>query len=210
VKSELLLSLAAARGVDLQRAAEMTPKVPAERDVVTQKFAGGRRATVLQERRRNRVRGPQSRVVRRPQWTIAEIAQAAAGVPDICFRAACYAFAGDRSNYWHLHGALYREAQELQARQAWPPRVKDYHGFHRIYLPHLAKLVLDFDQSPTPFRIAPELFAYYLRITQRAWENEVADRYYELERVWGSWLETAARIVQAHLREESDAAGDLE
>jgi hypothetical protein len=49
-------------------------------------------------------------------WTTQEIARACVGVPDIEFRAALFAFAGDRGSYWELQRALFQDALDLRER----------------------------------------------------------------------------------------------
>jgi hypothetical protein len=37
--------------------------------------------------------------------------------------AACFAFAGDRGDYWRLHAALFEEALQLRRRYKWRVQV---------------------------------------------------------------------------------------
>jgi hypothetical protein len=146
--AEQLIALAGAHGVDLLAAARMS--------------APETRAPNPLRRRANGANGKPTRSSARPAWTLAELGQAAAGVPAIPFMAACFAFVGDRGDYWRLHAALFREAQILRDRNSWPAEVTYFHSLQRPYLQHLAKLVLDEDASPQVFRTAPQLFAIYL------------------------------------------------
>ena len=188
MRAEQLISLAGAHGVDFGRAARMAPP----RGKATNGLAP----------RKNGANGKATRSSARPEWTVAEMGQAAAGVPAIPFMAACYSFAGERGNYWRLHAALFREAQILRERNNWPVEVTDFHSIQRPYLAHLAKLVLDEDASPQLFRTAPQLYAIYLGISEKVWEKSIAQRYGALQLVWLDWLGHAASIMQPRLAGE--------
>ena len=122
----------------------------------------------------------------------AEIAQACAGVPEIEFKSALFAFAGDRGRYWQLIEALFLEALALRDRHGWPPVVKDLHNIERPYLKHLAKLTLDEDAMPQLFATAPQLYWIYLHIDEKVWEKAVAERFGAIKLVWLQWLGSAA------------------
>ena len=113
MKAEELISLASAHGVDLLQAAGSGNNAKPKRDTV--KKCGSIR--LVENTSISRAVGKETFVFDRPQWTVAEIGQAAAGVPDVCFRAACYAFAGSRSQFWPLHAALHTHAQILAAQK---------------------------------------------------------------------------------------------
>lgn len=200
MQAEQLVALAAAHGVDLQKAARQGT---APRDVISHKV-NGHTVRVLIEPPTSRARGTESRMTARPTWTTAEIAQACVGVPDIEFRAALFAFAGDRGCYWKLVEALFLEALALQARHHWPHEVKDIHGIERPYLKHLAKLTLDEDSSPQLFRTAPQLYSIYLHVSEKTWDREVAERFNSLRFEWLRWIGSAAASIQARLRDDSE------
>src|SRR5688572_3557413 len=103
MRAEELIARAAVHGLDLTGAAP--PKRSGHR----------RGAPVRKAAARERVR---------PEWTLQEIGLACAGVPDLQFMAARYAFAGDHSSYWKLWSALHREAVELAEREGWPAQVR--------------------------------------------------------------------------------------
>jgi hypothetical protein len=197
MRSEELLALSAAHGVDFLQAARVGT-APAKRDVTIRRH-GTLTSTVLLEPRVNRARGGETRSSQRPEWTTAEIGQAAQGVPDILFHAALFAFAGDRGSYWKLHAALYREALALQAERGWPAEVCDIHDIGRPYLKHLAKLVLDEDASPQVFRTAPHLYAIVVGVSDHIWDKSIAERFHALRYVWIGWLGHAAAIMQPRL-----------
>jgi hypothetical protein len=197
---ELVVAGATAHGVDLLQAARVgTP--PAPREVALRQIRGTE-FRVLLEPRASRARGAESRTFVRPSWTVAEVGQAGAGVPEILFQAALFAFAGSRDNFWKLHRALCVEALALRASYQWPSEVIDIHGIDRPYLKHLAKLVLDEDASPNAFQIAPGLYALYLGLREKTWDKTIAERFYALKLVWLGWLQHAASIMQPRLSSE--------
>lgn len=196
--AEQLVALAAAHGVDLEKAARQGT---AARDVISRK-SNGHTVRVLVEPPTSRARGTESRTTPRPAWTAAEIAQACAGVPEIEFKSALFAFAGDRGCYWQLIEALFLEALALRDRHGWPPVVKDLHNIERPYLKHLAKLTLDEDAMPQLFATAPQLYWIYLHIDEKVWEKAVAERFGAIKLVWLQWLGSAAAQIQARLRED--------
>jgi hypothetical protein len=206
MRSEDLIALAAAHGVDLIEAARLAPSDKVKRDVIKQRFAEGRTAMVLQEPSTKMAKGKESPTFVRPKWTVAEIGQAAAGVPPIHFSAACYAFAGDRSQYWPLYNNLCGEVHRLQARFHWPIEIRDFHQIERPYLKYLAKMVLDEEDSQNLFKIADSrLYSIYIGVSEKTWKNEVSERYETLKLVWLGWLQRAARIIQPRLRTQEEA-----
>lgn len=206
MRAEELISLAAAHGVDLLEAARTGNTARPKRDTIKKKGA----VIYLEDKSISRVNGRETFQTKRPHWTVAEIGQAACGVPDVCFRAACYAFAGERAQFWPLHAALHGRAQDLARRRDWPLDVTDHHGLPRPYLAHLAKLVLDEDLTPHPFRVDVAghlpLYAIYMGVTQRTWEKTLQERYAELVQVWRGWLGTALSIIQPRLAVEEASA----
>ncbi len=195
MKAEDLLSLAAARGVDLIQAAQAGTDARPVRELQTKGFNGH---TVLLELSQSRARGKESPSTIRPFWSMAELGQAAAGVRRIPYLAACFAWAGDRSNFWVLHRALHREALALQHHHAWPSEVEDIFGIGTPYLPLLGRLVLDEDAAPSVF-IVPAVYALYLRDSEATWERHLIERYMQIKDVWLEWLQRAARKIQSRL-----------
>ena len=142
----------------------------------------------------------------RPQWTIAEIGQAAHELPDTEFRAALYAFAGLHEHRWFLHRELTGRARMFQRIYHWPLRVVDFHGLKREYMEHLCMLVLDEDASPAYFRAVPGLYGFYMSVSDRVWENQLEGRYQELQQAWMDWCGHAARVIQSQLSEHEEEA----
>jgi hypothetical protein len=186
MKADELVAMAASHGVDLLGAARLgRPK-------------GKRKPGPIPN---NRATGTATRTSMRPEWTMAELGQAAAGVPDLLFCAACYAFAGDRSQYTALQAALLGRAINIAKREDWPMEVLDIHNLPRPYIRHLCKLVLDEDANPHLFVVAPELYSIYLGISERAWDDHMQGRFDSLKGVWASWLGTACGMIQSKLRD---------
>jgi len=211
MQAEELISLAAAHGIDLMRVARSTnsknPEIMrAARDVKMKRFAGGRTAPVLVEPPASRARGKETQTSVRPEWTIAEIGHAAHGLSDQYFRAALFAFAGDRTYYKWLRGELFQQAILLRGQHDWPWTVEDIHEEKSPYLRHLSKLVLDQDATPNLFVICPELYAIYLRIPQKVWDKSMSMRFLTLQLVWQDWYTEAARAIQPRLRQQMEEA----
>src|SRR5437868_3748493 len=118
MKAEELVSLAAAHGVDLVQAASRC--APGGRRDATLRRHGtnGHAYSVLIAPSAQRANGHASRSFERQPWSLAELGQAAAGVPKVPFMAACYAFAGDVSTYWPLWSELQQTAQQLRLRHS--------------------------------------------------------------------------------------------
>ena len=202
MRSEDLYALAAAHGIDLVQAARVAAS-SARRDVEIRHRLGVA-STKLLEPRANRARGAETATTVRPEWTIAELGQAAAGVPKIPFMAACYAFAGDRSCLWRLYDALLSEAQKISAQQRWPAELVDLYGIQSPYLKRLCKLVLDEDATPSSFQTVPQLYAIYMCVSEKTWKNPLSNQFDELKFVWQDWLNIAARTMQPRLASEDD------
>jgi hypothetical protein len=202
MRAEVLLSMAAAQGIDLramsgQKSGRFTPR----KDTKTHMHRGVK-CTVLQEVVTNKAKGTGERSTLRPQWTTAEIGMAAMGVPKIEFMAALFAFAGDHSQYWDIHAALVKEAERLSAERHWPVEVIDVYGIGRPYLKHLALLVLFQDAYPTLFEVCPEISGIYLGVKEKTWSKHMVSRYLELQSIWLGWLSNAARTMQPRLESE--------
>lgn len=198
MKAEELISMAAAHGIDLPRVAGNSSNLKGRARV--------RRRTEEECDRKvgvvETVTGHESRVYRRPAWSLAELGQAAQGVPEREFRAACYAFAHSMSYLWTIHADLVKEARELQRRHHWPDTVRDIHGIKKEYLEHVCKLVLDEDASPNLFKLCDPLYAIYLAIPEQTWEREVHERFAVIKHSWLQWIGTAAAGIQKNLEGE--------
>jgi hypothetical protein len=150
----------------------------------------------------NSANGRQSHVTTKPEWSLAELGQAAQGVQRIPFLAVMYAYAGDRSCYWPLHSALTIEAIEMRARRGWSAQVKATDGTMRYYLEQLAGLVLDEEANQPLFRAAPILYALCLSVAPDVWETVLAHRFEAVKLRYMGWLAVAESSMQEKISEE--------
>lgn len=176
----------------------------AKRDVVRKSFQGGRTASVLQPPSDMRAHATESRTYDRPEWTMAELAIAAADVPPLAFSAACYSFAGDRTNYWFLWGALASEGLRMRERRGWSAQVRGEDGRDRFYLSELAQLVLDEDRYQHLFNQAPLLYWSCIGVTEKLWRHTVYERFDAIKYHFLSWLENARSMIEHRLRESAE------
>lgn len=209
MKAEDLLQLANPHGVDLMRVAKnMTSDNPevmqAAKDVIKKRFGAGRSAFVLIEPPGSRAAGKETRSNKRPEWTAAELGQAAGGVPDIYFRTAMFAFTGDRTWWEWLRDELSSEAHHIRDECGWSPVVEIITKCEITYLTQLASLVLDEDAYPSMFKVTPELYPIYMHVTQKTWDRQLEGRFKVIKNVWVSWATEALRMIQPKLRQHEE------
>jgi hypothetical protein len=220
MRADELVVLASAHGIDLTHVAGAASNT---------RGAASKRSLTREERRKRMeehlgleiepsVRGNGSRTYRRPQWSLAEIGQAAEGVPELPWLAACYSWGGDSSCYWTLWWGLSYQAQRLGRREGWQPRVMGRaprdpktgkpivgaKGEPRFYLLELAQMVLDEDAHKWAFAAWPGLHAAYLQVEDATWARILAPRYEMLQGKYESWLATAKTLIQRKLAEEAE------
>src|SRR5579863_6329792 len=118
MKAAQLFALANAHGVDLRQAASSTTRPTSRLSSLLERLQRSQIPRELQ------ARGRQSHVVRRAQWSLAELGQAAEGVPLIPFLAACYRYQRDQSCHWALWNQLAIDALEMRAKRGWPAQVR--------------------------------------------------------------------------------------
>jgi hypothetical protein len=197
------VALAAAHGVDVRHAAHMHAP-PSKRDVVRKLFQDGRTAHVLVPPSDMRARASETRSNEPPEWGPADLALAAKDVPPLAFAAACYAFMGDKSEYWRLWGALESEAHRLRERRGWSAQVMGADGRPKFYLSEISQLVLDEDSYQYLFHAAPVLYSAYIGVTEKIWRNVVFERFDAVKMCFLSWLERARGTIEHRLREAAD------
>lgn len=209
--------LAAARGIDLQQASRLATKQRRDEEMRYRKMYGAKGSVgQLIDRQREAeagrgkpisdAKGRATHSMREREWSLAELGQAAQGVPDVCFMAACFAYAGSSAYFWTLHAKLYEEALRIALREEWPRRIKDHHGIEREYIEHLAKLVLDEEQHHYSVRwpgIASTVYAIYMGFDELVWKRSLGWRFLKLQFVWHDWIGTAASIMQPRLAADS-------
>ncbi len=148
-------------------------------------------------------RGHGNGAARRPQWTLAELGQAAQDVPRLPWLALRFSVAGDQSGYWELWYALVFEAQRAGRAEGWAPRIKSNDGTPRFYQHELAQLVLDADVHRALFLAAPQLFFLYMGVTPEAWGKVLAPRYVHLHTKFERWVDTGRSLIQRWLCEDA-------
>lgn len=204
MKAEDLVALAAAHGIDLAQAARLTGVSPAPA-IATVRIRGrtGRYHDVIAPPTGHEARGSSSPSYERSAYTIAELGQAAQGVPQVQFWAACYAYAGDRSVYWRLWQALNFAVAQLAARNSWPAQVRGERGREaHFYFASLAELVLDEDAHQHIFISAPTLYATYMSVDPDVWDRQLFERFATLKHRYQGWVDQAMRIIQPRLENE--------
>jgi hypothetical protein len=199
MQAEELVALASAHGVDLAKVA--THSVPRGPRLTRRHGTNGHAYEELLEPSAQRANGKASHTWARQPWTIAELGQVATGVPDISFKAACYAFAGDRSVYWHLWTQLQHAAQQMRVRYSWPAQVRNLEGTSHFYLEQLAALVLDEDANRHLFTSAPALYWIVAGVDEATWSRAVSERFDALQRRYLGWIGEAMSIMQPRLEE---------
>jgi hypothetical protein len=209
VKAEDLICIASTHGIDLKRIAGMSTP--------THGVSVRRRCRTPEEIARgipvrDTVTGTASRTFRRPAWSLAELGQAAQGVPRIPWLAACFAIGRDDRVFWELHRALRYEAERLQQQYEWPAQIVGADGAPRFYIEAIAQLVLDEERHSHLFAAAPatdkrpSLYAIYLHIEEPLWKRRIFQRFDLLKLRYLGWLDTASAMIQRKLsqREDSD------
>lgn len=209
MKAEDLIALAAPRGIDLKRIAGMSTPTRGvsvrHRRRTAIEIAGGIEVQIT-------ARGANTRTFRPPTWSVAELGQAAQGVPRVPWLAARFALAGDDNSWWELHSALVDEAKKLRRHYQWSAQIVGLDGQPRFYLEDLAQLVLDEERHAPMFAAAPatakapSLYAVYMRIEEALWSRRVFERFDLLKLKYLGWLDTTSAMIQARLsrRSESD------
>jgi hypothetical protein len=200
--AEDLIVLAAAKGIDLKRIAGGS--TPDSGPSVRRRRRGG------DELKRDNgrpiyesVKGHQTRVVRYPAWSHAELGQAAGGVPRLPWLAAQFSLAGDRTpdTFWELYEGLLGEALLFRRQHQWPHQVVGIGGAARFYLPELAQLVLDEDQHRPYFEAQSRLYPIYLHVEPHVWNGKLYERFDRLKCVYQAWLGTALGMIQRKVSE---------
>ncbi len=198
MNAEQLLSLANARGIDLKGAAGAA---------IETKGIGRKRERTEVERElgidvQETARGRHSRTYRRPEYSLAELAQAAAagGVKGARWLAVRFSVAGDFGCIDELHDRLSYEAVQIGRRDWWPMQVMCAHGKLEFYRERLARLVLDEDAHRHYFAAAPALFAVCMDVTQPEWDRNLSDPFRSLKAVYEGWLNRALAGIRRGLR----------
>jgi hypothetical protein len=195
---EQLVGLANARGVDLVRAAGAATE--------TGGIARKRDRTRFEVRFGIDVRetacGRETHTYRRPAWSLAELAQAAAagGVHGVRWLALRYSIVGDMSCADELHGSLAYQACMIGRRESWPPQVVGLDGKPKFFRELLAQLVLDEDAHKHLFVAAPALYAVYMDVGQAIWDQRLDAPFRSLKTHYEGWIAAAIAGIRRGMR----------
>jgi hypothetical protein len=218
VNAEKLISMAAARGINLVEVAQQSTDVRPRKETVSHIHAGHRFVKLLETSQR-RAYGKSTRtMVAEQDWSAADVGHALAGLDNAQTLAAMFAWAGASQNYWPLVVELRKVAVRLARQRHWPDLVENHRGEPMSYLERLCEMALFDDQHPGALDYAPParvgqddqsqiLRAIYCEVTLPTWKHVLADRYSFIWGVWVGWLDEAARRAQAKLREDEDEEG---
>lgn len=194
-----LIQLAQARGIDLKYvagAASRTDGIARKRQRTKEEIDHGLPL-------RESVTGRQTRVYRRPSWTVAELGQAANGLGAVPWAALCYSVAGfcEPNEYKVLWHALANEAGRLSRRENWPMEVVCEDGKRRCYREHLAKLVLIEEANRHFFAAAPQLYAIVMEVPAPVWDRQLSDPFRSLKSAYERWLGIGLSVIGRWIRE---------
>lgn len=204
MKPDVLISLGAARGIDIAHT------VASETNT---KGVAARRKRLPEELRQNleileTAEGKETRTSKPKEWTVAELGFVMGRCPRLPFLAACYSWMGDRTFYGELHRGLTLKSIHMAEREAWPLQVTRMNGRKDYYLEQLADLVLTVDACPSAFVQAPSLFAIVMDVTDRIWGKPLFGHFVSLQGQYQRWLDEAFSRGARRLRnrEETVAA----
>ncbi len=208
MKAEELVARCAAQNIDLMAVAKSGTNLPPRKKTLT-KVRFGQRWTNLIEGSDRTLTGKQTQSMTEQEWSVQELGQAAPGLPEIVFMAACFSWAGQAGLYVPLHDRLMAHALRMRREQQWPLQVRGVDGHKVHYLEHLCAMVLDQDQHQQLFELHDAIPAIYLGVTEEVWQRQLLDRFMALRGVYWDWLNQAARRIQSRLRDddELDQAG---
>ena len=196
---EQLISRASAHGIDLIHAAGAA--------IETHGTARKRERTEIEKKLgipdvRETASGRESRTARGSNWSIAELAQAAAagGVFGARWLSVRYSIAGDVSCSDELWSSLVYHGSLIARREWWPPRVLGSNGKLKFYREELAQLVLDEDAHKHYFATAPALYSVYMDVTPVEWDKTLDGPFRSLKTLYEGWLTGALAGIRRGLR----------
>jgi len=207
LKHAELVTLATAHGIDLTHVGGSASNVDG--------IAAPRRLTAAERKARREehlgldvlptASGHGSRVHRRAAWSMAEVGQAACGIPRMPWLATLFSIAGDASGYPELHRGLMVVSLKLATEQNWPMMVTKRSGHRGYYQSELAALVLDADCHRPLFATAPALYALCIDVDEDVWERNVFHWYMDVKAEYDRWLGVARGIIRGWIMEEDEA-----
>jgi hypothetical protein len=192
-----LITIAGTRGIDLKHIAGNASNIHGiarKRERTKQELISGVDVEPT--------RGRGSRVYRRPEYTVAEVGQAAKDVPRMPWLAARYSWGRDRSNYRELHAGLTQAAFKQKERENWPWRVVKLNGLPGYYIEELGQLVLGYEAFMAEFTAYPVLYSASLGVSDEIWSATLAPCFLSLHQTYKDWLDMVQRSMGRWLREE--------
>ena len=200
MKPDVLVTLAAARGIDIAHT------VASETNT---RGIAGRRARMPEEIRQGlevmeTAEGKETRTSKPKEWTHAELGFVMGLCPRMPFLAGCYSWMGDRTFYGELHRGLTLKALHMAAREEWPLQVVTVSGRKDYYLEQLSDLVLTADACPSAFTQTPALFAVFMDVNEHIWSKSLFGFYLSLQQQYERWLHVAYGWGVRRLRDRED------
>lgn len=203
MNAEQLIALGTSRGIDFKQVAGNASKLDgiARPRILTAAERKYRQEEHLSLAVENTVEGQQTRVYRRPKYSVAELAVGAYKLERMPWLAVQYSVAGHCDDYGELHRGLMRKAIHMAESSKWPYRVQreDGLGDHGWYLAPLAGLVLDSDAHKYLFLQAPALYALYMRVSEETWTVKLAPLYRELSKHHEGWINAGLAWLQRRM-----------
>lgn len=203
MNAEQLIALGTAKGIDFKQVAGNASKLDgaARLRVLTAAERKLREQEYLSLNVEDTVKGQQSRVYRRPKYSVAELAMSVCELERMPWLAVQYSIARHCDDYGELHRGLMLKAIRMAESQKWPYRMQreDGLGDHGWYLAPLAGLVLDSDAHKHLFLLAPTLYSAYMRVSEETWAAKLAPLYRELARQHESWVSAGIAWAQRRI-----------
>jgi hypothetical protein len=213
MREDQLIAFLTARGVDFEHVAGSASNT--EGDAAPRRMTNterkeaakaGASPTVLET-----VKGSETRVYRRPSWSLQELALASRGMPIQPELAVCYSIACDFTARPFLVRELRVEASHLAKNESWPSTVRDVMGKPLLYLEPMIGLLLDEEAHRGRFvqaRPAP-VHAWLMNVHERTWEQVLLPKYARLQEKYEAWLtdgraRVRRRIMGAPCVDEGD------
>jgi hypothetical protein len=142
------------------------------------------------------VKGHQTRVYRRPEWTAADSGHYGKDVPRMPWLAARYSICGDMGGYEEMHRGLTARAIHQATANNWPMTICKADGSRGFYIEDLSALVLDAEMHKPIFDKAPAMYGHYMNVTEDLWGFVVVHWHDALRGEYERWLSTARGFIQ--------------